>query len=52
MKIASKNKNDRNCCPELACIIDEVQKVPHVLDEVHWLIENQGINFIYLAFYL
>ncbi len=27
-------------------IIDEVQKVPHVLDEVHWLIENQGINFI------
>lgn len=27
-------------------IIDEVQKVPQVLDEVHWLIENQGINFI------
>ncbi len=27
-------------------IIDEVQKVPHVLDEVHWLIENLGINFI------
>ncbi len=35
---------------EQACkypvIIDEVQKVPHVLDEVHWLIENQGVNFI------
>lgn len=27
-------------------IIDEVQKVPHILDEVHWLIENQRINFI------
>ncbi len=27
-------------------IIDEIQKIPHVLDEVHWLIENQGINFI------
>ena len=27
-------------------IIDEVQKVPHVLDEVHWLIENRQINFI------
>lgn len=27
-------------------IIDEVQKVPQVLDEVHWLIENKGLNFI------
>jgi len=27
-------------------IIDEVQKVPQILDEVHWLIENQRINFI------
>jgi len=27
-------------------IIDEVQKVHQVLDEVHWLIENQGLNFI------
>ena len=24
-------------------ILDEVQKVPQVLDEVHWLIENRGI---------
>jgi len=23
-------------------IIDEVQKVPHLLDEIHWLIENKG----------
>lgn len=27
-------------------ILDEVQKVPQVLDEVHWLIENKGIRFI------
>lgn len=27
-------------------IIDEVQKIPQILDEVHWLIENQGLSFI------
>lgn len=27
-------------------IIDEVQKIPELLDEVHWLIENKGVNFI------
>ena len=27
-------------------ILDEVQKVPSVLDEVHWLIENKGLRFI------
>ena len=27
-------------------IIDEVQKVPQLLDEVHWLIENKGLSFI------
>ena len=27
-------------------ILDEVQKVPQILDEVQWLIENRGINFI------
>ena len=27
-------------------IIDEVQKVPQLLDEVHWLIENKGLQFI------
>jgi len=26
-------------------VIDEVQKVPALLDEVHWLIENRGIVF-------
>ena len=27
-------------------IIDEVQKVPALLDEVHWLIENRNLRFI------
>lgn len=27
-------------------IIDEVQKVPALLDEVHWLIENRGLRFV------
>jgi predicted AAA+ superfamily ATPase len=26
-------------------VIDEVQKVPQILDEVHWLFENRGIQF-------
>ena len=26
-------------------VIDEVQKVPGLLDEAHWLIENRGLNF-------
>lgn len=31
---------------ERPVVIDEVQKVPKVLDEVHWLIENRGLSFI------
>jgi predicted AAA+ superfamily ATPase len=27
-------------------ILDEVQKVPQLLDEVQWLIENRGLSFI------
>ncbi len=27
-------------------ILDEVQKIPQILDEVHWLIENKGMSFI------
>lgn len=27
-------------------ILDEVQKVPGLLDEVHWLIENRGLRFV------
>lgn len=38
-----------SCSPEELrnpVILDEVQKVPLLLDEVHWLIENKGIGFI------
>ncbi len=31
--------------PGTQVVIDEVQKVPALLDEVHWLIENRGIRF-------
>ncbi len=27
-------------------IIDEIQKIPALLDEVHWLMENKGLRFI------
>ena len=27
-------------------ILDEVQKIPQILDEVHWLIENKNLSFI------
>lgn len=27
-------------------VIDEIQKIPALLDEVHWLIENKGISFL------
>ncbi len=27
-------------------ILDEVQKIPQILDEIHWLIENKGLSFI------
>ncbi len=27
-------------------ILDEVQKVPQILDEIHWMIKNFGLSFI------
>jgi len=27
-------------------VVDEVQKVPHLMDEIHWLIEKKGYQFI------
>ncbi len=27
-------------------IIDEIQKIPALIDEVHWLMENKGLRFI------
>ena len=31
--------------PNRQIVIDEIQKVPALLDEVHWLIENYGLHF-------
>lgn len=31
--------------PSRQIVIDEVQKVPALLDEVHWLLENSGFSF-------
>jgi len=33
-------------CRRHPVILDEAQKVPALLDEVHWLIENEGLRFI------
>jgi predicted AAA+ superfamily ATPase len=32
--------------PKVPIIIDEIQKIPALLDEIHWLIENMGLRFI------
>jgi predicted AAA+ superfamily ATPase len=40
---ANETLRVRNAPP---VIIDEVQKIPALLDEVHWLIENLGIRFV------
>lgn len=32
--------------PTAPVVIDEIQKIPALLDEVHWLIENQGTRFV------
>lgn len=40
--ISAKN----NTLLKYPIILDEVQKVPQILDEVHWLIENRGLRFI------
>ena len=31
--------------PSRQIVIDEIQKAPALLDEVHWLIENRGLRF-------
>lgn len=32
--------------PETLVLVDEIQKVPDLLDEVHWLMVNKGLFFI------
>jgi len=41
--LADKSAGERQHFP---VIIDEIQKIPELLDEVHWLIENSGVRFI------
>jgi predicted AAA+ superfamily ATPase len=41
-RLLAKNREQLN----YPIILDEVQKVPPILDEVHWLIENKGLQFI------
>lgn len=41
-RILSRNFGSKN----RFVIIDEIQKIPSLLDEVHWLIENQGVQFL------
>ena len=31
---------------QLPIVVDEVQKVPELLDEVHWLVENRRLSFV------
>ena len=42
--LAQKARNDK--AVEHPVILDEVQKIPQILDEVHWLIENTDFRFI------
>jgi len=32
--------------PSKTVVIDEVQKVPQLMDEIHWLMENRGYQFV------
>lgn len=41
-RLLAKNKDELR----YPVILDEIQKIPQVLDEVHWLIENKGLSFI------
>ena len=36
----------KNADPDNLVIIDEVQKIPQLLNEVHWLISNRNIRFV------
>ncbi|MDR1345697.1 MAG: AAA family ATPase [Bacteroidales bacterium] len=32
--------------PRQLVVLDEIQQIPELMDEVHWLIENKGTRFI------
>ena len=35
-----------SCQPNELVIVDEIQKIPQLLDEVHWLIHNRRLRFL------
>ena len=37
---------EETCTPERPVVIDEIQKLPSLLDEVHRLIESRGFRFL------
>jgi predicted AAA+ superfamily ATPase len=34
------------CSPDELVIVDEIQKIPQLLDEVHWLMHNRRLRFL------
>ena len=50
LNCSAKNSKRRARTRRRQVVIDEVQKVPALLDEVHWLIENRGLSFALLRF--
>ena len=34
------------CAPNELVIVDEIQKIPQLLDEIHWLIHNRRLRFL------
>ena len=42
---AARRERSKGVASRPQVVIDEVQKVPQLLDEVHWLHEHQGVRF-------
>ena len=37
--------DEQGARPDQQIVVDEIQKVPALLDEIHWLMENRGLHF-------
>ena len=37
--------DEQGAGPDQQIVVDEIQKVPALLDEIHWLMENRGLHF-------
>lgn len=44
-RIQKRLREELTSGPVRQVVIDEVQKVPQILDEAHWLLENRGTQF-------